>query len=302
MSELDLDAARNIPLISGLAEIAPRYDAILCDVWGVLIDGKRHFPHAAEALKKFRAQGGTVVLITNASRPDDEVRRQLCGMGLPADCFDDLVSAGELTLREIVSRKGQACYHLGPPRDNGLFEEAGRRLGAPVRRVAPEAADYIVCTGLFNEREETPQQYDGQLAPLVARGLEMLCANPDIVVAIGEDIVYCAGALAERYAALGGKVTMFGKPYAPIYAAAQERLARLRGAPVAPARIVAIGDGAFTDLAGAGRAGLDCIFVTEGVHAQELARADGEIDRAALARLAESAGVFPVALARGVFW
>ena len=302
MSELDLDAARNIPLISGLAEIAPRYDAILCDVWGVLIDGKRHFPHAAEALKKFRAQGGTVVLITNASRPDDEVRHQLYGMGLPADCFDDLVSAGELTLREIVSRKGQACYHLGPPRDNGLFDEAGRRLGAPLRRVAPEAADYIVCTGLFNERDETPQQYDPQLAPLVARGLEMLCANPDIVVAIGEDIVYCAGALAERYAALGGKVTMFGKPYAPIYAAAQERLARLRGAPVAASRIVAIGDGAFTDLAGAGRAGLDCVFITEGVHAQDLARADGEIDRAALARLAESAGVFPVALARGVFW
>ncbi|WP_457798480.1 TIGR01459 family HAD-type hydrolase [Methylocystis sp. S23] len=295
-------AAWRIREISGLHELADRYDAILCDVWGVLIDGRKHFPRAADALRRFRAQGGRVVLITNASRPDAEVRRQLLGLGLPEDAFDDLVSAGELTCREIVARKGQACHHLGPPRDDGLFEEAGRRLGAPVRRVAPEEADYVVCTGLFAEREEIPQDYDERLAALKARNLTMLCANPDIVVAIGDDIVYCAGALAERYAALGGEVLMFGKPHAPIYAAARARLAALPGGPVADARIVAIGDGAFTDLAGAGRAGFDCVFVTDGVHVAEL-RPDGDgVDHAALERLAAAAGARPVALAREVFW
>lgn len=294
--------AADIPTIEGLHEIASRYNALLCDVWGVLIDGKRHFPRAADALRRFRAKGGSVVLITNASRPDDEVRRQLVDLGLPEDCFDDLVSAGELTLRGMLAREGQACYHLGPPRDNGLFEEAGRRLGAPIRKVGPEEADYIVCTGLFAEREETPQDYDPSLGALAARGLEMLCANPDIVVAIGEDIVYCAGALAERYAMFGGRVVMFGKPHPPIYAAAMERLATLRGAPADKAKILAVGDGAVTDLAGAGRAGLDCLFITEGVHALELRPAGGDLDPLALARLIEIAGASPVALAREVFW
>jgi HAD superfamily hydrolase (TIGR01459 family) len=295
-------AAPPIREIAGIHELAGRYDAILCDVWGVLIDGKKHFPRAADALTRFRAQGGRVVLITNASRPDAEVRRQLLGLGLPEDAFDDLVSAGELTCREIVARKGQACYHLGPPRDNGLFEEAGRRLGAPVRKVDPQAADYVVCTGLFAEREEIPQDYDERLAALKARNLLMLCANPDIVVAIGDDVVYCAGALAERYAAMGGEVLMFGKPYAPIYDAARLRLAGLPGGPVEDARIVAIGDGAFTDLSGAGRAGLDCVFVTDGVHVDELRHKGSGLDYAALERLAAKAGVRPAALAREVFW
>lgn len=291
-----------IPELSGVHELSGRYDAILCDVWGVLIDGKKHYPRAADALRRFRAQGGRVVLITNASRPDAEVRRQLLGLGLPQDAFDDLVSAGELTCREIVARKGRSCYQLGPPRDNGLFDEAGRRLGAPVVRVGPEAADYVVCTGLFEERDEVPQDYDARLAALKARNLTMLCANPDIVVAIGDDVVYCAGALAERYAAMGGEVVMFGKPYAPIYDAARSRLSDLPGGPVADARIAAIGDGAFTDLAGAGRAGIDCFFVTDGVHIDELRPGGDGVDPAALERLTSAAGARPKALAREVFW
>lgn len=296
-------AAVGVPEIAGLHELVDRYDAILCDVWGVLIDGKKHFPAAAEALKAFRERGGRVVLVTNASRPDAEVRQQLLGLGLPEHAFDDLVSAGELTLLDMVARKGQSCYHLGPPRDNGLFEEAERRLGEPLRKVGPEEADYVVCTGLFEEKAEIPQDYDERLAALKARDLTMLCANPDIIVAIGEDVVYCAGALAERYAAMGGKVLMFGKPHAPIYAAARERLARLNGGAAVPdARIVAIGDGALTDLAGAGRAGLDCVFITDGVHGEEL-RPDGDgVDSAALARLIGVAGTRPVALARAIFW
>lgn len=291
-----------VPLIAGLRQIADGYDAILCDGWGVLIDGRRHFPEAAEALRRFRAKGGAVVLITNASRPDEEVRRQLLSLGVPQDCFDDLVSAGELALREIVSRDGQAVYHLGPPRDDGLFREAARRLGAPIMRVGPEAADYVVCTGLFDDRNEAPADYDEELAGLKARDLTMLCANPDIVVAIGNDLVYCAGALAERYAAIGGRVLTFGKPHAPIYAAARERLKNLRGGDLDKSRVLAIGDGAFTDLAGAGRAGLDCLFIMHGVHREELHPEGGALDEAALESLFARAGARPKALARELFW
>jgi HAD superfamily hydrolase (TIGR01459 family) len=292
----------HVPFIAGLREIAGGYDAILCDGWGVLIDGRRHFPEAAEALKRFRAKGGTVVMITNASRPDEEVRRQLLSLGVPEDCFDDLVSAGELALREIVARNGQAVYHLGPARDDDLFREAARRLGAPIMRVGPEAADYVVCTGLFDERNETPADYDEQLATLKARDLTMLCANPDIVVAIGNDLVYCAGALAERYAAIGGRVLTFGKPHTPIYAAALERLKNLHGGEVDKSRTLAIGDGAFTDLAGAGRAGLDCLFIIHGVHREELHPEGGALDETALESLFMRAGARPKALARELFW
>ncbi len=288
--------------ISGLHEIAPRYDAILCDVWGVLTDGKRHFTAAAAALENFRAGGGTVLLITNASRPDAEVRRQLLGLGLPEIAFDDLVSAGELTLREMIARRGQAVYHLGPTRDDGLFDEAARRLGSPLARVAPQEADYIVCTGLFDERREKPQDYDARLQALQSRRLLMLCANPDLVVAIGDDLVYCAGALAARYAAMGGEVKMFGKPHPPIYTEARARLAALRGASVDDSRILCVGDGAATDLAGAGRAGLDCLFITDGVHRDTLRPSGGALDESALAALFAQVAATPTALAREFFW
>jgi HAD superfamily hydrolase (TIGR01459 family) len=290
-----------IPMAAGLSELASRYDAILCDVWGVLIDGISHFAAAADALKRFRARGGTVILVTNASRPDDEVRRQLFRLGLPQDCFDDLVSAGELTLQEIVARKNQACCHLGPPRDDGLFEEANRRLRGALRLVGPEEADYVVCTGLVDEDHETPQDYDGRLATFRRRGLPMLCANPDIVVGVGGRLYWCAGALARRYEEMGGEAVMFGKPHAPIYRAALDRIAALTG-KIDKSRVLAIGDGAETDLAGAGGAGLDCLFITQGVHREELYSPDGALDCTALERLIAAAKTKPAALARRVVW
>jgi HAD superfamily hydrolase (TIGR01459 family) len=294
--------AEDVPAAANLSAIAGGYDAMLCDVWGVLIDGARHFVAAASALRTFRAGGGTVVLITNASRPSHEVRGQIEHFGLPGDCYDDLISAGELTLREIVARKGAACHHLGPKRDIGLFEAAGRLLGAPVRLVGPTEADYVVCTGLIDEGHETPEDYDGRLEELRRRDLVMLCANPDIVVEVGDRLYWCAGALAQRYVAIGGEAKMFGKPHAPIYEAALARVAALRNTPTPRGRVLAIGDGADTDLAGAGAAGLDCLFITRGVHREELYGHGDELDRRALARLLARAKTKPVALAREVVW
>jgi HAD superfamily hydrolase (TIGR01459 family) len=294
--------AANIPTILGLSRLADRYDAILCDVWGVLIDGLIHFPKAAEALRRFRDGGGTVILITNASRPSAEVRRQLFGLGLPRNSFDDLVSAGELTLREIIARKGQACYHLGPKRDTGLFEAAARELGAPVRLVPAGDADYVVCTGLMDERNETPDDYTERLAAMRERDLVMLCANPDIVVGVGDELLWCAGALAQRYAAIGGKVVLAGKPHPPIYRAALARVAELRETRVSTSRILAIGDGVDTDLAGAGRANLNALFIVDGIHREELRPGGGALDWAALDRLIDRAKTKPVALAAELVW
>lgn len=294
--------ADDIPTLASLSTLAAGYDAMLCDVWGVLIDGARHFAPAAVALRAFRASGGTAVLITNASRPSQEVRGQLERLGLASDCYDDLISAGELTLREIVARRGEACHHLGPRRDMGLFETAGRLLGAPLRLVGPSDADYVVCTGLIDEDRETPEDYDARLEQLLRRDLVMLCANPDIVVEVGDRLYWCAGALAQRYVAMGGEAKMFGKPHPPIYDAALARVDALRCASTPRGRVLAIGDGADTDLLGAGAAGLDCLFITRGVHREELYGAGEELDRRALARLLARAKTKPVALAREVVW
>lgn len=290
------------PTIDRLADLAERYDAILCDVWGVLIDGLRHFPDTADALRQFRRQGGGVALITNASRPSAEVQRQLLGLGVPDDCYDAIVSAGELTLQEIVARKGQACFHLGPPRDVGLFQAAQAILGAPVRIVPPEAADFVVCTGLVDDERETPEDYDARLEALLARGLPMLCANPDVVVGVGDRLYYCAGALARRYAAMGGTVKIFGKPEAAIYDAAIAELDELSVVALARNKVLAIGDGAETDLLGAARAGIDCLFVTEGVHREEIYGPNDALNREALAALFSRVGAKPMALAPRVVW
>ncbi|WP_159730485.1 TIGR01459 family HAD-type hydrolase [Methylosinus sp. Ce-a6] len=295
--------AAAIPQISGLSQLAERYDAILCDVWGVLIDGRSHFPIAAAALEHFRARGGKVALVTNASRPSEEVRRQLDGLGLPRAAYDDLVSAGQLTLEQMVARKGEACHHLGPPRDNGLFEAADRLLGGKFRRVPLADADYVVCTGLIDERRETPDDYRKTLELMRERGLPMLCANPDVVVAIAGELVYCAGALAERYAALGGEVVMAGKPYPPIYAAALRKIAELSGEEPPASKVLAIGDGVATDLLGAARAGLDSLFLTEGVHRDDLyPPPKRRLDAAAMGALLAGAGVKPVAFAPFLVW
>lgn len=291
-----------VQAFSGLSRIADRYDAVLCDVWGVLIDGRVHFPLAAAALEKFRKRRGTVVLMTNASRPSEEIRAQLDRLGLPRGCYDNLVSAGQLTLSEIIARRGQACHHLGPPRDSALFEAAGRALGAPLRLVPPEDADYVVCTGLVDDRRESPDDYAARLEAMRARDLTMLCANPDIVVGIGGELVWCAGSLAERYAALGGKVVMAGKPHPPIYAAALERIAELRAEKLDKSRVLAIGDGVQTDILGASRAGLDTLFVLDGIHRDELYLPSGELDRRALENLFARARVKPVALAPTLVW
>ena len=257
-------------ILSGLSAIAPDYDVILSDIWGVVHDGRWHFPAAAAALAKFRAGGGRVVLITNAPRPHGPIRDQLDELGVPRNAYDDMVTSGDATIALIGERAGQSLHHIGPPRDLALFDQAGSVTGHRPRLAAMDEADYVVCTGLFDDDTETPGDYDASLRLMLARGLVMICANPDIVVHRGDTLLYCSGALAQRYQQMGGQVLLAGKPYAPIYEMALKRADR------PGARVLAIGDAMATDILGAHHQNIDALFVTHGIHREKL-HANGEV-------------------------
>ncbi len=281
--------------IEAFSSLAPGYDAVLCDVWGVIHNGVAAFPEACQALTRYRSTGGSVLLITNAPRPGTVVMRLLDRLGVPRQAYDDIVSSGDVTRAVIAARPDKQLFHIGPERDLPIFEGLGARF------VALEAADYAVCTGLHDDETETPESYRTLLGALRARDLFMLCANPDLVVERGDKLVYCAGALADLYGELGGEVLYAGKPHRPIYAQAIARIAAVRGTVPALSRVLAIGDSVRTDLKGAAAFGVDCLFVTAGIHSQELGKRS-DPDPAAIQMIFANAGIVPKAVTRRLAW
>jgi len=244
--------------IAGLKDLAGQYDSLLCDVWGVLHNGVRAFPNAVEALRCFRETAGPVVLITNAPRPRAPIQNQLRQLGVPDDAYDAIVTSGDVTRSVITPHPRTRIFHLGPERDLSLYE------GLDVSLVSETDAELMSCTGLLDDTVETPDDYRALLGRLVGKNIRMVCANPDLVVERGDRLVYCAGALARLYVELGGDAILVGKPHAPIYAAARERIAALGGS-----RILAIGDGLPTDIRGAVDNEIAVLFVTGGIHAAD---------------------------------
>ncbi len=284
------------PFTPHFATLARGYDVALCDVWGVVHNGAAATSEACDALARFRKQGGTVVLITNAPRPGEIVARTtLDRLGVPRAAYDGIVSSGDVTRALIAARAGAPVFHIGPERDLGLFEG----LDAPLAPL--EDADYTVCSGLIDDTVETPQDYQDLIARMRARSLAMICANPDVVVERGDQLVYCAGAIADLYAAAGGEVVFAGKPYRPIYEQALALAEATRGKRAEHHRVLAIGDSVRTDVKGAAAFGIDCLFVIAGIHAEELGgRTDP--DAAALAGIFAAAGVTPKAVMRHLIW
>ena len=253
-----------LTLIERFAPLASRYDVLLCDVWGVVHNGVAAFPEAGDALARFRAGGGTVIFITNAPYPAHAVQRFLDRLGVRGDSYDAITSSGDVTRGVVETRLADRVFHLGPPRDRPIF------AGLEVNFAPVETADYVVCSGLFDDTIETPENYREMLALMRRRSLFMVCANPDVVVERGDTLVYCAGALADAYVALGGEALYCGKPHAPIYEAALNQAAAFRGSEMPPlARVLAIGDSVRTDLAGATAFGVDFLFVISGLHADQ---------------------------------
>ncbi|MGQ3674756.1 TIGR01459 family HAD-type hydrolase [Xanthobacter sp. TB0139] len=257
------------PVISGLSAFAEDYDVILCDVWGVVHNGLAAFAAACDALEKVRAAGGHVILVSNAPRPSRHVATILDQLGASRTAYDTIVTSGDVTHLLLAAQPGAQVYHLGPDRDLGLYEGLDLTL-APL-----EAAQTVVCTGLFDDTCETADDYQPMLQQMRLRNMPFICANPDIVVERGAQLIYCAGAIAEAYDALGGQAVYCGKPHAPIYEIAMKKAEELRGRPVERTRVLGIGDALRTDITGASRAGLDSLFIAGGIHAAELNAEDG---------------------------
>jgi HAD superfamily hydrolase (TIGR01459 family) len=267
-----------------LADLAGRYDVLLCDIWGVIHNGAESYPGPCAALAAWRETVGPVVLISNAARPNPDVMLQLDGLGVPRGAYSAVVTSGDVTRVFLAERAPGPAFKIGPSRDAPLY------AGTGVRFAALDEAAFIACTGPNDDEVETPEDYRAVLTEAAARRLPMICANPDRVVQRGPRLIYCGGALAELYEALGGAVIMAGKPHPPIYRAALAKAAELAGEPVDPARVLAIGDGIVTDIAGANAQGLDVLFIAAGIHGAETRGADGGLDAAAAQRLLAAGG------------
>lgn len=281
-------------IIQSLSEIAHRYDAVFCDLWGCLHDGERAYPAAVEALRAFRAGGGAVVLLTNSPKPRADVARQIEQLGVPRDCWDAIASSGDSArLAMFQGAVGRRVWFIGQPHDLVFFEPL-RILEDPVaiERVPLREAEGIVCCGPEDVHAD-PAVYRPQFLLAREMGLKMLCANPDIVVDRGEVREWCAGALARLYEEMGGEALYFGKPHPPVYDLARRRLAKIR--PVDDARILCIGDGIGTDILGGIGEGLDTLFVTGGLAAAEMGPDVENPDPERLAAFLERAQLTPTA-------
>lgn len=276
------------PIIRSLEDIAPRYAAILCDVWGVVHNGVRSFPAANAALVRAREKGLAVVLITNSPRPSPDVILQLKALGVADSAWDAVVTSGDVT-RDLIAVAPRRLYHLGPDRDLAIYD------GLDVDLVDEFEASGVVCTGLFDDEAETPEDYAAALRRFRARDLPFICANPDIVVERGDHLIWCAGALARDYALLGGRTLISGKPHRPIYEAALKAASKALGRDIGPRDVLAIGDGILTDVKGADDNGIDVLYVSGGIHAKEYAGAE-EPDTRLLAAFLEAHGRRPVAI------
>lgn len=262
-------------LISGLSDIADAYDVLLCDVWGVVHNGRTPYPRAMEALSAYRQGGGAVVLISNAPRPCSDVIDQLDRIGVPRAAWQAVTTSGDATIAELKKRAPGPAWAIGPERDQGVYEGTGVTLTD-----RPDEAAFVSCTGLFDDEADQPEDYRPAFREAARRGLEMVCANPDRVVHRGQDLIWCAGALADVYAEEGGPVVMAGKPFGPIYDLALEQAAGLLGRDIDRARVLCVGDGLPTDVLGANAQGLDCLFVAGGIHIADVTEASGALDPA----------------------
>jgi len=271
-------------LAGGLKALRDRYDVLLCDVWGVIHNGREAFPIACEALTRFRAAGGEVILISNAPRPNGPVAAQLDGLKAPREAWSAIVTSGDATRKLLAARAPGPAWKLGPAKDDPLYE------GLDLAFADLDVARFISCTGPFDEESETPEDYRERFRAAIGRGLPMICANPDIVVQRGDKLIYCGGALAELYEALDGQVLMAGKPHAAIYDLALAEAAARLGRAVDRARVLCVGDGPRTDLRGANAQGLDALFIAGGIHGQEI-MAGGELDVAMMDHVFETEGV-----------
>jgi HAD superfamily hydrolase (TIGR01459 family) len=242
-----------------LSTILDQYSGIFCDVWGVIRDGHAILPEAILALQNVRRQGKPVILVSNSPRPAHDVARHLSLMGAPGDAWDAIVTSGDATRSALADAAPGPFFKIGPSGGDDLLYD-----GLNLEFSEADNAKAIACTGLVHHLGDEPDDYRELLTRFAARQLPLICANPDIVVQVGDELVWCAGALARLYRELGGKSIIAGKPHKPIYELAHQSMRAVAG-EVERGLILAIGDGPETDLAGAERIGIDALFIGDGI-------------------------------------
>lgn len=260
-----------------LDDLADRYDAVLCDIWGVLHNGREIFAEAAEALIRYRERGGIVALVSNVPKPRDPIFGQLDRLGCPPGVYDAIVTSGDAIRAELAARAPGPMLKIGPRDDDVLWQGLGLLPAEDV-----EDAAFLAISGLDDPFSEKPHDYSDLLEPAAERGLDLLCANPDLVVRMGERLMWCAGTVAAQYEKMGGKVIMAGKPHPPVYRLAFAEIEDRAGRVIDVNRMLAIGDGIGTDIRGANAAGIDAMFIASGMHGEAL-RTNGAIDSAKVA-------------------
>jgi HAD superfamily hydrolase (TIGR01459 family) len=274
--------------ITSLDAISGNYAALLCDVWGVVHNGVDAFPDASAALARAREKGVAVILITNSPRPHAGVEEQMRALGVPDEAWDRVVTSGDVT-RDLIREAPRKIFHLGPERELAIYD------GIDVELIEEFEAQAVVCTGLFDDEAETPEEYSDMLRRLRSRNLPFICANPDIVVERGERLIWCAGALARDYAQLGGRTLISGKPHRPIYEAALKAASEVLNREIARSEALAIGDGMLTDIKGAADQGIAALYVSGGIHASDYGHPLAP-DPERLAAFLEKHGATPVAV------
>jgi HAD superfamily hydrolase (TIGR01459 family) len=283
-------------ILTSAAEFLANYDVLLCDVWGVLHDGRVAYPSANDSLPRYRARGGMVVLVSNAPMTGVAIGKLLDEKGVSRDCWDAIVGSGDIAIAHIAKEKYATVYGIGPrPRDNSFFD-AVPTLGDDLA-----SADAIACTGLLHERTETAEDYRPLLEKALARKLPFVCVNPDLAVHVGADLLPCAGAIAALYETMGGTAFWCGKPHASAYAMGLQVAEKLRGRPADLKRVLGIGDAVRTDLASAAGAGVDALFIAQGLHRDELIVYE-KINPIALATLLAKNKAAPKATMIGLNW
>ena len=285
------------PQIARLGEISDRYDAILCDIWGVLHNGVASFVEASTSLAAFRRRGGAVVLITNAPRPSAVIGGQLLKLGVFPEAFDAVVTSGDVTIRLIEARIEDPLFHLGPARDLSLFEAAEAATGRRPALVPLAEARYCVCTGLRDDRTETPEDYEDELRALGERSLPMVCANPDIVIHRGDTLIYLRGRAGAPVRGDRRRGRLRGQALPPDLRSGDRRGRAGARRRIDRRRVLAIGDGMKTDIAGAAAAGIDALFITGGIHRAALhgQALDASADPNELRRLFADYSLWPIA-------
>ena len=283
------------PVLSNAGAFLTRYKVLFCDIWGVVHNGRTAYVEGCAALKRFRDDGGTVVLVSNAPRTPNVVAKILSEKDVPTDCWDAIVSSGGIALTHASARGYRRVHHIGPERDLDLFD------GSDLERVTLDAADAIMCTGLLRDREESGESYRERLREPAARGLPLICANPDLVVDVGDVQLPCAGAIATVYEDLGGTVYWAGKPHGTAYETAMRDATSRRREAFTHSDVLAIGDAVRTDIAGAVAFGIDALFIAQGIHRAAIAP-EGHIDVAALTDLFDNNAPDAVAAMMTLRW